>query len=775
MKTFKGKLTFLFISFALIPLLVACLVIIWQGFSVFKNQTLSIQKKTSEKVAAQVESYLSRFEDELKILENVRGLGSLPLDEQKSILSELLYYGNFYEELAIVDKDGKEKIKINRLNTSNTLLNRDRSDERFFRYISNGASSYYGQVRISENSGQMYIALAIPFYNLRKLEFTGGLVALVRLEKLWELMGTLDFLSGETVYIVDIDGRVVAHPNPSVVLGGKEINRKLLKDGVGVGLQYTKAFKGYTIITLGDNVFYVVAERNYYDSLKFAYDTLTVIIFVIIVSVILAVTASLVVINSITKPLNVLTSAVMRIEDGDLSERVTIVSEDEFSGLGKAFNKMVSRVSELLEGLENEIKDRKETETALKTSEDRLQMAIDVANIGIWEYYPQTKEIFYSEKWFELLGYNPNNFKNRSIDTAFKLIHDDDREYVVRYFYEYIDGKTDYYNIEMRVKSADESYKWIHSVGKSVEVNSSGKITKMTVTHFDITSRKEFEDRLKKINAELGKKIQEETNRRLTHERLLMQQSKLAAMGDMIGAIAHQWRQPLNAMGLLIQDLEDAYNFNELDGKYFREMVKSSMALLGHMSQTIDDFRNFFRPDKVKSCFSLGDSILEVINLTYGQFNNFSIRIEILFDKKNIGYTCGENFCFKDKRPFDDYILGYPNEFKHVVLNLLNNSKDAFNDKSVDNKLRLISIIISKIDTNGFSVTIKDNAGGIPEQIADRIFEPYFTTKEEGKGVGIGLYMSKMIIENNMDGNLVFRNNGAGAEFIIELFGVCSD
>ena len=232
----------------------------------------------------------------------------------------------------------------------------------------------------------------------------------------------------------------------------------------------------------------------------------------------------------------------------------------------------------------------------------------------------------------------------------------------------------------------------------------------------------------------------------------MAQQSKLAAMGEMIGAIAHQWRQPLNAIGLMIQDVRAAYTYGELDPEYIQSFEDRAMSQVNFMSKTIDDFRMFFKTDREKTVFSAMGAVKAAIELISIQFGANGISIEL-------------------KSNFDDgetNVLGYPNELKQVVLNLLSNSKDAIYDKRkhLGEKFDgFIWVSISKEDK--LCINVSDNGTGISESVAGRIFEPYFTTKQPGEGTGIGLYMSKMIIKNSFNGDIAFKNSDAGAVFTI--------
>jgi signal transduction histidine kinase len=223
-------------------------------------------------------------------------------------------------------------------------------------------------------------------------------------------------------------------------------------------------------------------------------------------------------------------------------------------------------------------------------------------------------------------------------------------------------------------------------------------------------------------------------------EALLHQQSKLAAMGEMIGAIAHQWRQPLNALSMNIQNLEEDFDEGLVDSAFVKAFIAKNRKTILFMSKTIDDFRNFFRTDKEKHDFSLREAIGETLSLQEAQFKSHGIHVTI--------------------QGVDKTLFSFKSEFQQVMLNLINNAKDALIEHKSEEKSILIELLNDEI-------AVEDNGGGIPLEIMERIFEPYFTTKEQGKGTGIGLYMSKLIIEKNMGGVLSVTNTKEGARFSI--------
>jgi signal transduction histidine kinase len=270
----------------------------------------------------------------------------------------------------------------------------------------------------------------------------------------------------------------------------------------------------------------------------------------------------------------------------------------------------------------------------------------------------------------------------------------------------------------------------------------------------DRTERKQAEEalatkqlQLEEFNLTLEKRIQEAVAELRQKDQIMINQSRLAAMGEMIGNIAHQWRQPLNALGLLIYNIKDAFQFNTLNAEYLDQAVADGNRMVQNMSTTISDFSNFFRPDKEFVAFSATKQIRAAILLVESSYKNSGIAIHL-------------------DAPNDLELMGFPNEYSQVLLNLLSNAKEAVLGRNQLHQQLSRRVEIRLTERDGYGcVTVADNGGGISALILDMIFDPYFSTKDRGSG--IGLYMSKMIIERNMYGSIKARNIEEGAEFTV--------
>ena len=257
------------------------------------------------------------------------------------------------------------------------------------------------------------------------------------------------------------------------------------------------------------------------------------------------------------------------------------------------------------------------------------------------------------------------------------------------------------------------------------------------------------ERKLQNLNKNLTRKVAIGIEEGKRKDKAILEQSKLARIGSMISMIAHQWRQPLTELSGVLMELETATRFKKVNDIHILNSIERSDKIIEFMSNTIDDFRNFYKPDKKKEKFFVYDSCQKAISLINASLEDS--EIELIVNLKS-----------------DRQINGYPTEYSQVILNLLMNAKDILIEKKIKNPKITITI-----KTRGLLsiVELKDNAGGIKSENFELIFDPYFSTKDTSKGTGLGLYISKLIIERNMGGELSVYNNKKGAVFKIVLAG----
>ena len=242
-------------------------------------------------------------------------------------------------------------------------------------------------------------------------------------------------------------------------------------------------------------------------------------------------------------------------------------------------------------------------------------------------------------------------------------------------------------------------------------------------------------NRLKIMNKKLATRIKKELDKHQEKDRILAQQQKMVAMGQMIENIAHQWRQPLSVISTSASGLKLKKQLNILEDEELIKSIDQIVDTAKYLSDTIDDFRYFFKPQKDKTKFSLAKNIEKSLSFLETVLKENSIKVEFEYE--------------------DIDIIAYETELMQVFINIISNSKDAFIEKKIKDRVIFISI---KNFPNRILIEIKDNAGGVEEDILDKVFEPYFTTKHQYNGTGIGLYMSNQIIKTHLNGDIFMKN-----------------
>ena len=301
-------------------------------------------------------------------------------------------------------------------------------------------------------------------------------------------------------------------------------------------------------------------------------------------------------------------------------------------------------------------------------------------------------------------------------------------------------GKT--WSGEIKNRKKDGSFYWVNA-RISPDVDRNGNIIGYNAIREDITLQKAFEELTNTLENRVNKEIEKNSKK----TQYMLQQSRLAQMGEMISMIAHQWRQPLSSISAISGTLTLDIMMDNYKEKYFQEKLESISELSQHLSKTIDDFRGFFKEDKAKEICEIKDIIEGTISIIGQSLINKNINL-------SVNYTDNPK------------IETHPNEVKQVLLNLIKNAEDILLEESVaEAKIEIEAYL--KDDT--ICISVADNAGGVPEEIMDKIFNPYFSTKKAKDGTGLGLYMSKTIIEEHCKGKLLVENRDNGAAFTVVL------
>ena len=382
----------------------------------------------------------------------------------------------------------------------------------------------------------------------------------------------------------------------------------------------------------------------------------------------------------------------------------------------------------------------------LMAIESKLKSIVESAGAIIWAADINLNITFMSNQILDILGFDAGQFIGHSINELLEtgFFHESDKVALIEGLNQLIVNGIKVDDLRLRVKHADGTWRWV-SINMTPNRSVDSQVDQIVGVIHDIHAQKLAEEELRQLNQELDLRVKEEIRKNMDKDLLLQQQSRMAGMGEMIGNIAHQWRQPINSLGLILSDLEDAGIYGECDLHYIQNAVGKSKQIIQKMSSTIDDFRHFFRVDKTLGLFSLNKVTSECINLVEASMKSNNINITVKFDH-------------------EVFVCGYANEYSQAVMNILSNARDVIVEKNCENGE--IQIEIGEEGDYGVQ-SVTDNGGGIPSEILPKIFEPHFTTKKNG--VGIGLYMSLVSVEKNMNGKILVENTLNGAKFSMYL------
>ncbi len=421
------------------------------------------------------------------------------------------------------------------------------------------------------------------------------------------------------------------------------------------------------------------------------------------------------------------------------------------------FDEATGKVMQIIE-YNVDITQRIKEQNILAEKEERLLTIISTSPDAIAVTQLDGTVTFASEKTAQMMGMEkPADLIGKNV---FDFLSPEDIEKAREALLQLISEKPAFVNQKFKTLRKDGSAFYQETNASLLYDNQKQPYAVILITR-DITERKITEEHLLNLNQQLQEKsaqlkelnksleirIKKEVNDSREKDRMLILQSRQAAMGEMIGNIAHQWRQPLNTINLIIMDLLEAFNHGELNDTYLQHSYNEINKVVQGMSQTIDDFRNFFHPNKKKRVFDVNNIVEQSLTFTNPMLRAYHIETSF--------HNNGELF-----------ITGYPNELIQTLINIFNNAKDALTHSDIKNKKIWVK---SYLTNNKAVIEILNNGNPISQEELEKIFDPYYSTKPEGHGTGLGLFISKTIIEKNMHGKLMASNTDKGVCFVIEL------
>jgi signal transduction histidine kinase/HAMP domain-containing protein len=680
-KSLKKEILFILISFSIFIAIFIGLI----SMANFYHSKLSIVEHNQKQILFQIETEVNKF---LTQINNLSIYIQNNYNKNSSLLKNIVDTNTNISSILILNKNG---IIEDFYATTNLSIYKgfDYSNQEYFKELTKDKKYYWSNVFLSTVDEETSIS-----YSFRLDDSV--VVLMVKLKELSDFISRFKNQDGtHMIKVFDDVGIVILNPNnPELVLQRfNEKTQKVFTDLIDLVKPYTfKVFYSKisnenhygTYTQIEKTGWKIVIRESYIVILKSLYNLVFGTTIILLAFVLLAIFISLKISKRIFKSFDSLQKTTTDIANGNYDIEIKESYYNEFNILLNSFSKMKIEIDKREDSLEaslNSFKSLFNSTMEMIILHDK-GICFDANNIAIKFFKLKNKK--------QLIGRNLLDF----IDENYKeLLKNNYAKNTVPYEFDVIVNNTKY-----------------TCLGQDKFIRLNGKKLKLS-TIIDITELK-------------------------AKDKLLFQQSKMASMGEMIGNIAHQWRQPLSVISTCASGVKFEKEFNEISDERLYESLDLIVENTQYLSKTIDDFRNFFKADKIIEDFCVNSSIEKVLKLLKSSIQNHSIQVKTSFTK-------------------DLLMNGYPNEFLQVIINVLNNAKDVV--VLQEKETRFIDIK-TYIKNKKCFIEISDNGGGVDETIISKVFDPYFTTKHKSQGTGIGLYMSHQIIVEHMKGNISIKN-----------------
>lgn len=725
--TLRARLMQAFLALGLLPLTIAGGALAWNAYQDDLDEAWTYQRELSRRVSLQLEAYLLGVERDVAGLDRYRPFSTLDADEQGRLFSELLHTGEGVRELALVDRDGAERLRVSRTHLVAGDAPHTRFDAEAVACALDGGGVCYGDIHFAEETGEPHFTLAHPLSDPRRGATTAVIAATVSLKPVWNLIAELHLPEEECAFVLDDRQRVVAHPNPSMVLRG---SRHPAPTGRGphTGLEGEPVVAAGREVRLGGRLFQVVAERRLEAAVRPALINLAVIAAVLSLALLLVLAMIWLADRRIIRPIQLVTGAAREIQEGDLERRVELESGDEIGEMATAFNRMTAKLRGSLEELERErsllrslidsipdlifIKDRElRFSNCNRAFEQRAgRSAEELIGKDVFELFPaEEAESYYRSDQQLLKGGEP--VRSEELVTA-------------------EGGRvTTYDTVKVPLFDADGNPRGLIGVAR------------------DITDRKRIEEELARHRDHLEERVAERGRELEAAHDELLRKERLATLGQLTATVSHELRNPLGAIRPSLFLIKRRVEEGDERMRHAVERIERSVTRCDHI---IDELLDFTR---IRT--------LERETLPFDRW------LEELLDEQPIP----EGIALQLERGLAERRLSIdPHRLRRAVINVVENAIHALQEERPDDAPagEPPRLTVATAERDGrIEIRVEDNGPGIPEEILPKVFEPLYSTK--GFGVGLGLPTVKQILEQHGGDIEITTEHGRGTTMVLWL------
>ncbi len=756
----RTRLIIYFIGLAIVPLVIVGIVLAYRAYTTQVAQALTVQSQVAQRVASEVESFIRERENELRLLTDVRGLSELTQAEQRSLMSGLLSSANLYDDLVLLNAEGQEEIVVSRLSvvSGDALVNRTGVAE--FEIPRESGATYFSSVTFVEQTGEPNMIVSVPLFDLQTGDFRGVLVANLRFKPIWDLMAQTRVTENGTVYMVDAEHRVIAHPNPSIVLQETGVSLPD-KDEFTTGLDGTEVALAYVPISLNEQIFEVVAEQPRSEALALAQSSVVITVSAMLVSIIISGLLGVLAAAQITHPINQLATTAQTISAGDLSQKAIVSTKDEIGELAVAFNHMAEQLHDSIQNLERRVTAKtrdlklagqvsRQLTTVLDLDEllpqlvEQTRAAFDLYFVSVFLYQPETQRLGMVAGTGEAgqntlvtgIGYH--------LDARPSLVAKAGRE-------------------RHSVIINDVSREEAHAANPYLPNTRSEAVLPMIVRDELIGVLGLQSDQLERFGAddmEIFTTLAEQIAIAIKNAQLYEDQIGLAeelrqadqTKSQFLASMSHELRTPLNAImnftEMIALEMMGPINNEQ------KELLDQSLDSAKHLLNLINDILDISKIQAGK----LTLFIEEDVNI-YAELKTVLGMVEPLLSQKQTPLNLVQDV--DDDLPL---LTGDKRRVRQILLNLVSNAV-KFTDEGT------VTLGIKNHEDH-ILIAVIDNGPGITSDMQTLIFEPFIQTKDGIKhadGTGLGLPITKSLVVAH--GGRIWLESvpGEGAAFYVAL------
>ncbi len=720
----RTRLTITFIGLAIGPLIIVGILLGWRSYSQQKEQALRHQEQVARGVSAEIAAFFREIEGELNTMVQVQGIDSLTQSQLNSIFSQLPAINKAFESIHLLDKNGLEQLHVSRIGIITVESEGDWSNDPAFTVAAATEETYYSSISFDAPASEPLMSISRSLLNIQTGEVQGVLVADIRIKPVWDLFAGLRTEPGENIFLIDDGGRVVAHRNPSVVLRNTEY-RVNETAAIQPGLSSQQMVYAVDWINLGVQRLGVVAEKPTPQALRLAVDTLFVTVLLVTLSLLVAIGLRAMVIHRIIVPLESLAETAQAVTQGDLSRQADVASEDEIGALAATFNSMTAQIRQSLAAMQQQVTELEQAKEALRQSEQKYRQLFENAGDIVYTLDMAGNLTAVNPAITQITGYTPEEI----LDMGFmEIIHPDDRRMIAE---------------SMGRKLAGEHL-------EPYETRITAKDGRPLVLELNSTVLKDDDGRLVGIQG-----IARDVTQRREVEQALRQAQKLESLGLLAGGIAHDFNNLLTGM---LAQASLALGKLPLDSDSRDHLQKVMKA-----AERASDLTHQLLAYAGKGQFQVDVLDLnQVINSYLGLLETaVSKQIHLQFD-------------LSDHLPGIEADRG---QIQQLAMNLVINAAEAFAGDDDRITIRTFSQELAEDDNQSFwggdtlppgeyvCLEVADNGVGMDKATMSRIFDPFFSTKADGRGLGLSATLG--IIRAHQGGLQLESQPGQGTRFVL--------